>query len=388
MRLEVYRHVRSLLRPLTLALGAFALLAGPANAGIFVTAVPTVDTYQLFTEKLRRAIIEVPDCSHSEFGPHITQQFDAELQKHVFAFHLHVDHDDDRCMVYDRQRTEISTYHAVARENDVRTYQWRFRIPEDYLPSTFWNHVFQLRPIDPEPGGNPVFTISMLSGEIEELLFYHDGGSRMEVVHRTPLAEFKGQWIDAEVKARLAPVGSIHVRLTSTLDGTVLLEWRQDDINLWTNDGSVITSFVLPKWGNYRSLTGAHALKDETLLYDEFCIALENETCESLKLRDMVASYPAPAFQHLPLTVGPLNPFPIADDGTSNSPVLRFLRTLLSASASGSATRTTGTSSQTRLPESKDAGDETDPTPSLNALLEHVFTQPQNGSTRLTEEER
>lgn len=52
---------------------------------------------------------EVPDCSHPDFGPHITQTFDSTLNTYVFDFSIHVTPDNDRCINFDRQRNEIKT---------------------------------------------------------------------------------------------------------------------------------------------------------------------------------------------------------------------------------------------------------------------------------------
>ncbi|KAG4080375.1 hypothetical protein HA402_006713 [Bradysia odoriphaga] len=71
------------------------------------------DTYTLIDAALLErsgTVVETPDCKHTDFGPHITQVFDDELNRHVFAFHSHIRQDDDRCINTDRQRVEIKTY--------------------------------------------------------------------------------------------------------------------------------------------------------------------------------------------------------------------------------------------------------------------------------------
>src|SRR5260370_26125427 len=52
---------------------------------------------------------DTPDCSHPAFGAHITQALDSDLGKSVFVFNLHVTPDNDRCVMFDRQRLEIKT---------------------------------------------------------------------------------------------------------------------------------------------------------------------------------------------------------------------------------------------------------------------------------------
>lgn len=65
------------------------------------------DTYNLLNRVFGGVAYEVPDCVHPI--PHISQQFDDELQTPVFVFYSHIDLDNDRCMVFDRVRTEIKT---------------------------------------------------------------------------------------------------------------------------------------------------------------------------------------------------------------------------------------------------------------------------------------
>jgi hypothetical protein len=43
-------------------------------------------------------VVETPDCAHPEFGRHIVEVWDADLQKYVFEFYLHVTPDNDRCI--------------------------------------------------------------------------------------------------------------------------------------------------------------------------------------------------------------------------------------------------------------------------------------------------
>src|SRR5690348_13250429 len=86
---------------------ATALLAqGP----VILTADGQTDAYTLIDNKLGPGTEETPDCSHPDFGPHITQIFDNGLARNVFVFHIHVTPDNDRCSAFDRQRLEIKTF--------------------------------------------------------------------------------------------------------------------------------------------------------------------------------------------------------------------------------------------------------------------------------------
>lgn len=57
------------------------------------------DTYELINTILAPGYnaIESPDCAHPEFGQHIEEDFDTELEAYVFIFSIHKEKDNDRC---------------------------------------------------------------------------------------------------------------------------------------------------------------------------------------------------------------------------------------------------------------------------------------------------
>lgn len=111
---------------------------------VLLTADGSKDTYDLINQSLAPIngnVVEVSDCSHGDFGAHITQQFDYKLNKDVFVFHAHVNYDNDRCTKFDRQRTEIKTYEQSGKElvgtqGETHEYKWLFKIAKDFKPST------------------------------------------------------------------------------------------------------------------------------------------------------------------------------------------------------------------------------------------------------------
>ena len=71
------------------------------------------NTYELINSILAPTggdVVENPECIHPEFGRHIAEVWDADLNKFVFEFYIHVTPDNDRCINFDRQRVEIKTY--------------------------------------------------------------------------------------------------------------------------------------------------------------------------------------------------------------------------------------------------------------------------------------
>lgn len=255
------------------------LLAGEAAAAVLVEADTRVDTYLLLHEKLGGTPYEVPDCGHSEFGPHITQQFDHEIGRDVFAFHLHRDFDDDRCLNSDRQRTEIKVYsrsadHLKGFHGESQQYLWLFKLDDGVQPSGRWTHIFQIKPAG-DVGGSPLFTLS-LGGEDEGTLkIQHDGtGEGTEKLHSVPLSTATGEWLKARVVAHYAEQGSIEVDIRK-LDGEAVLRWSAKELNMWRPG----TTYNRPKWGIYRGLSDMAALRDETVLMADICISRADEPC-------------------------------------------------------------------------------------------------------------
>lgn len=74
---------------------------------IWLKADGNSNTYALINSKFGGNSLELPDCAHQSFGPHITQRMDNELNHSVFIFHIHINSDNDRCNRDDRQRVEI-----------------------------------------------------------------------------------------------------------------------------------------------------------------------------------------------------------------------------------------------------------------------------------------
>src|SRR5579859_4904634 len=91
-----------------LALLALGLVSGTSE--LLARAIATADgqtpAYTII-ENAFGATPETPDCSHPDFGPHITQTTDSILEVPVFVFNMHVTPDNDRCINFDRQRLEI-----------------------------------------------------------------------------------------------------------------------------------------------------------------------------------------------------------------------------------------------------------------------------------------
>lgn len=234
------------------------------------------DTYTLLNNVLRGTAEEAPDCSHPAFGPHIRQEFNADLGEYVFAFYLHVHPDNDRCINFDRQRCEIKTYgpspdSIKAFNGDQMVFQWKFRLDAGFQPSKNFTHIHQIKAGDGPNDGSPLMTITPRYGDPDHLQIIHTGdtkSSSLGTVKQVDLKPFLGAWIQAEEKITFGSHGTYSLTLTRVSDGDVLLSYSNDDIDLWRTG----STFIRPKWGIYRSLDDFTRLRDEKVLFADFII--------------------------------------------------------------------------------------------------------------------
>ena len=109
---------------------------------------------------------ETPDqcTNHPQFGRHILEVWDSTFNKYVFEFYSHVHIDNDRCMNFDRQRTEIKTdasspsYLKGYTENHL-TYSWMFKLPKKFQAGPNFTHIHQIKAVGGDES-SPLFTLS------------------------------------------------------------------------------------------------------------------------------------------------------------------------------------------------------------------------------------
>lgn len=275
--------------PLDQALGHFqTTLENQVNDRVVVSANGPGETYELFNNAFGGSAVESPVCDPEEdsFGRRITEVMDETLEEYVFAFHILRDIDGDRCIetITDRQRIEVKTYSAspedrVASEGEVHSYRWKFRLDEGFQPSSSFTHIFQIKAAGGDDDGMPILTFTPRAGNPETLEVLHapDGASGASLVTSANLAEFKGEWVEAFVRVRNQDAGNLEVEFTRLSDGESLVAWSDNDIDMWRAGANINR----PKWGIYRSLNNLDALRDETVLFNDFCIAESTNVCSS-----------------------------------------------------------------------------------------------------------
>ncbi|MDB3953922.1 fibronectin type III [Alphaproteobacteria bacterium] len=238
---------------------------------LFLQANGSQDAYTLINDKLVEFdgnAFETPDCSHQDFGPHITQIYDEILRKHVFRFHIHRDQDTDRCVKFDRQRTEIKVYAKSpdwmkATEESSFTYKWKFKVEQKFQPSKKFTHFFQLKSVG-GAYGMPLLTLTArkgLRGKPDRLELRHATHGKASKIRVAKLQPFLGTWLQVTVEAIFGTKGKFVIQIISMNDNNPLLYYENNSLNMWKED----TDFIRPKWGIYRSLRDKQSLRDEVI---------------------------------------------------------------------------------------------------------------------------
>ena len=260
---------------------------GATGPGVYLIAGNQRDevqnTYALIAGVLGGNPIQTPDCAHPEFGPHVTEERDDILGKNSFVFHIHVRPDNDRCLKFDRQRTEIKTYakspaYLKGFLGETVTYRWRFKLDEGFQPSKNFTHIHQIKAVGGDDS-KPVITLTPRAGSIEVLevsVAYLDGRDyKKKPVATAPLSIFKGVWIEAYERIVYGEPSSYWIELRNLMSGDLLFTYENAKIDLWRPG----VQFMRPMWGIYRSLNSQEYLRDEQVLFDRFCLAKGSHDC-------------------------------------------------------------------------------------------------------------
>jgi len=234
-----------------------------------------MDTYSLITSVLapNHNPIEVPDCGHTEFGNHIDEIFDADLNTNVFRFHIHVNEDDDRCINFDRQRNEIKAYdkspdNLLGIEGEMVEYKWKFKLDSSFQSSPNFTHIHQLKAVGGSESSMPLITLTTRKDTPDKLQLRYAETTSQVTLEETDLILFKGIWVEVVETVTYGENGSYEVEINQVSNGANLFSYTNGDIRMWKTDAE----FIRPKWGIYRSLNNEQDLRDEDVLFANFSI--------------------------------------------------------------------------------------------------------------------
>ena len=266
-------------------LSFFLLLTSICFSQVVLKADGSNNTYELINSVFanpNRNVVEVPDCNHDSFGRHITQVFDTTLNKYVFQFHIHVSPDNDRCQKFDRQRNEIKTYsgspeNTIARRGETVTYEWLFKISDDFQPSSSFTHIHQIKSVDGPLASLPMYTLTLRKGNPDQLELRYSNGPTQGTLKKTDLTPFKGKWLKVKEVITFDDNNAYFIEIKDYVTDATLFTYVDATANNW-HEGA---SFIRPKWGIYRSLNNQQDLKDEIVLFADFSI---EENTQSLSV--------------------------------------------------------------------------------------------------------
>jgi len=262
------------------------LLSQKQIAQVLLDANGAGNTYEQINSVLAPGyiVIEAPDCSHTEFGRHIDELFDTDLNTNVFRFFIHTTPDNDRCINVDRQRNEIKTYekspdNLKGTSGEIVVYKWKFKLPEGFQSSSSFTHIHQLKSVGGALESMPMYTLTTRKGSKDKLeLRYAETNSQI-TLKDTDLTPFKGTWVEVTETITYGLEGTYAIEIKKVSDGTTMFNYSNNAIVNWR----VGADFVRPKWGIYRGLKSSADLRDETLLFANFSI----EELNSLSIYDL-----------------------------------------------------------------------------------------------------
>lgn len=233
------------------------------------------ETYELINSVLapHNNVVETPDCAHNDFGRHISEIWDDDLNCFVFVFHAHVNEDNDRCKKFDRERTEIKTYRQspdslIGTIGETVVYQWKFKLGAHFQPSKKFTHIHQIKAVGGSEEAMPNITFTVRKSTPDQFQLRHASNSTQKDLITIPLADFKGHWVEVRECITYGEMGRYEVTITQMDTGKTLLNYKSDSLRMWKTDAL----FLRPKWGIYRSLQYVSDLKDEQVKFADFYI--------------------------------------------------------------------------------------------------------------------
>ena len=243
------------------------------------------ETYELISSVLApgKSAVEAADHNklgnHSSFGRHIAEVWDADLKENVFEFYSHINYiNADKTSTTDnepvadvaqKQRVEIKTYEGSPDNlkgtlGETITYQWKFKLPKGFQPSSNFTHLHQIKAV----GGSqdmPIFTLTAKKGTVNQFNVVHNNET---IVASMNLSELEGTWVQITEVIKVGANGTYSVVIKRIKDGKELLSYSNPDLETIRPDNN----FIRPKWGIYRSLKKVADLREEALRFADFSI--------------------------------------------------------------------------------------------------------------------
>ena len=209
---------------------------------------------------------------------HVREVFDSALGKNVFAFDAHRDLDNDRCTNFDRQRMEVKTAPGDANQSTLQHangetayYRWKFKLLRAFRPLRT-SHTFSRSRRRPEMTRARPSSRSLPAPAIR--ISCKSSGRRLpanraEASRRRPTSRCSvtcGLKLSCSTGARTRKRQLSIKRLS---DGATLISWTSGALDTWRSGNN----YNRGKWGIYRSLNSISQLRDETVLFADWCVS-------------------------------------------------------------------------------------------------------------------
>ncbi len=227
-----------LLKVKTFVLLSFFLCSQLGFAQAVLNADGPGDTFELINSVFAPNggnVVESAECAHPEFGRHIAEVWDEDLKQYVFEFYIHVTPDNDRCIVFDRQRVEIKTYdaspaHLKGVKGETVVYKWRFKIPAGFKPSSSFTHIHQVKAVGGDES-DPLYVLTARKGSPHklELNYYQSSSLNQQKLTQVNLSLFENTWVEVTERIKLDNVnGTYSIVIKKVSDGTTLLSYSNN----------------------------------------------------------------------------------------------------------------------------------------------------------------
>ncbi len=89
------------------------------------------------------------------------------------------------------------------------------------------------------------------------------------------LANYVGKWLHVVVEFTCELNTRFHIRISQKDNSTELMNFT-DTIDMWRPGNE----FMRPKWGIYRGLGNRENLRDENVLFNNFCLSKTEPLCD------------------------------------------------------------------------------------------------------------
>ena len=243
------------------------------------------ETYELISSILApgKSAVEAADHNklgnHTSFGRHIAEVWDADLKENVFEFYSHINYvNADKTITTDnepvsnvdqKQRVEIKSYEGSPDNlkgtiGETITYQWKFKLPIGFQPSSNFTHLHQIKAV----GGTqdmPIFTLTAKKTSENKFNVVHNNET---IVASINLSDLEGVWVQISETIKVGANGTYSLSIKRISDEKELLSYSNPNLETIRPDNT----FIRPKWGIYRSLKQVEDLKTEAVRFADFSI--------------------------------------------------------------------------------------------------------------------